>query len=168
MLCSCAEQDVRKQLGAASSSGPTGSSGGMPDNLLREYEDIYEDERTAVQEKLNGMADVVLSWLETEATNPFVGGDVLDVRDHNTYGRKLAALNKMCTCEGKDAEKDNCFLHCSNPNITDLIYEVSLAAFEVFDDQWTCFSNLALDTFSAGHPDAEQGLLALISTGFRQ
>ena len=113
---------------------------------------LYEDCQSAAHEKLQSMCDVLLEFLDNEATNPLepTKTDVMDVRGHNTYGRMLAALNELCTCLADGSEKDKCFLHCAEPNVADLLYEITMIAHEVFNDQWTFFGNLALDTFDSG------------------
>ena len=172
---------LQLQVVQANSIGPSSSSPAtatpvpvLPSMIQREYEDMYADEGLTRLQKLESLCDAVLKWLNSEAKNPLtatVGSDSLNVRDHTTYGRMVASLMESCTCnqDGEEPGREQCFWHCSEPNLNDVIYEIILVVYEIFDDQWTCFGNLALDMYSEGGPHGTmlRFSMALVSSVLR-
>ena len=144
------------RIGISFAAGAAAAAASTQDPNLFEngYECMYEDSAQTIAGKLNDIADCIVKWKDSEAADPLEvmeNGSCLDVRGHTTFGRMLAALSESCTCDGADPEsKELCFWHCSDPNLTDILWEVTVLVFEVFDDQWTCFANLALDMYTGG------------------
>eukprot|EP00439_Symbiodinium_sp_Y106_P039696 s1135_g4.t2 len=132
--------------------------GSLPGGLLGpgECEEMYVDEKMTEIEKLNSLVHAVDKWLQQEPANPLQSQSGMLVQEQTTFGRMLAALRQECTCvpeaDNSKVNRDNCYLHCAEPSINDLLYDVTLVVWETFGDEWACFVNLAVDLTAKGSP----------------
>ena len=132
--------------------------GSLPGGLLGpgECEEMYVDEKMTEIEKLNSLVHAVDKWLQQEPANPLQSQSGMLVQEQTTFGRMLAALRQECTCvpeaDNSKVNRDNCYLHCAEPSINDLLYDVTLVVWETFGDEWACFVNLAVDLTAKGRP----------------
>ena len=83
-------------------------------------------------------------------------GKCLHVTTHATFGKlKALIMNSACTCsphgdDDKTLMTSACLIHCQQPQLADILYEVIRHVHEVFGDKFMCFANLFFDETARG------------------
>lgn len=148
-------QVLKAQLGqtlalSTSSSSPSDRAVGL-DSLVSE--DVsFVDASLEVSEKLKHFSPHIRKWLAGEVEQQKVLDQHEPVTSHSTYGQMAAQVLMSCTCSktSKSGEKESCSLHCSDPNLADIVFTISQAVLQVFGDGFMCYANLLADHVSAG------------------
>ena len=139
--------------------GGSGSAAGLQqlEAAVSTYnEALYADKSVPVADKLQRWSGELIEWLAAEPADVINGTKCLAVLQHATFGKLKASIsNSLCTCTGgvtggEEPATSACLLHCPQPHLPDIVYEVLRQTHATFGDCFVCFTNLLFDETARG------------------
>lgn len=121
--------------------------------VSKSCETMLMDSATAFKEKLLHFLPDFEKWASSEPSLAFSKAeDLLEVTTHATFGRMKANILTSCSCQSGASSSNSvsCSLHSETVQLSDLIYEITNVVFQVFTDDYMCFSQLLRDQSLSG------------------